>query len=144
MNSKPVNTAITTRIIPGLSAEYEIVSLPYWAWFWLEDFMTQNKISYQGIYETFGDQGDLNQTLHNLAELHQEYAMREVHNLANDNDLEHDDYMTRIHISPQVTTKPPRALKLPKIYKLFGFIACYSTLDAVWSRRNYEESNKIN
>ena len=142
MNNNYTNDNITTRIIPGLSAEYQIVSLPYWAWFWLEDFMQQNKISFQGIYETFGHTGDLTQTLHNIAELHQEYSMREVYNLANDNELETDDFVIQLNTPHEV--KNVKELALPKIYKLFGFMSCATTLEAIWKRRHYEENNKIN
>ncbi len=142
----PTNDNITTRIIPGLTAAHQIVSLPYWAWFWLEDFMQQNKISYRGIYDTFGQHGDISQTLHNLAEVHHEYSMREVYNLANDNDPEDEFYATCLKkkaAEKEVTVKS-QTLNLPKIYKLFGFMPCATTLEAAWSRRNYEENNKIN
>lgn len=142
MSITPLHDQMTTRIIPGLSAQYQIVALPYWAWFWLEDFMQQHRISYQGIFETFGQSEDVSTTLHNLAELHQEYSMREVYNLSNDNELQDEDYITQLHV-PR-TYKKVKETKLPKIYKLFGFMPCATTLDAVWRRRNYEESNKIN
>ena len=141
--NKPHNDNLTTRIIPGLSAEYQIVSLPFWAWFWLDDFMRQNKISYRGIYDTFGHGHDFNQTLHQLAELHQEYSMREIYNLANDNEAEEDFVIQRIQKQKAKLTKQ-RDMKLPKIYKLFGFMSCATTLEAVWRRRHYEgDSNKV-
>jgi len=142
MNKRPQNNNLTTRIIPGLTSQYQIVSLPYWAWFWLDDFMRQHKISYRGIYDTFGNGADFNQTLHNLAELHQEYSMREVYNLANDNEIDPKQYVTSSNKRRKPT--PAKALTLPKIYKLFGFMSCATTLEAVWSRRHYKESNKIN
>lgn len=140
MSTTPTNDNLTTRIIPGLTSQHQIVSLPYWAWFWLDDFMQQHRISYQGIYETFGQERDLSQTLHDIAELHQEYSMREVYNLANDNELDHQIYSGKIRKKSRKTN----GLKLPKIYKLFGFMSCATSLDAVWSRRHYDESNKIN
>lgn len=135
----PVNDNLTTRIIPGLMNDYRIVSLPYWAWYWLEDFMMKNKISYQGIYQTFGKEEDFNQTLRNIAELHHEYAMREIYNLANDNEPSTETYITRIQ-----KKKKTEQVRLPRIYKLFGFISCATTLEAVWERRHYDESNKVN
>jgi hypothetical protein len=140
MMKKPQNDNLTTRIIPGLTSAYQIVSLPYWAWYWLEDFMVQNRISYQGIYDTFGTEGDINQTLQHIAELHHEYAMREVYNLANDNDQDEDEIITRL----ETPKKEKPMLNLPKIYKLFGFMSCATTLEAVWERRHYEDCNKIN
>lgn len=143
MNNKPINDNLTTRIIPGLSSQYQIVSLPYWAWFWLDDFMRQHRISYKGIYKTFVNGGDVNQTLHHLAELHQEYSMRERHNLANDNEFENSDYLRRLN-HKNAKSQKNKQLVFPKIYKLFGFMSCATTLEAVWKRRNYEDSNKIN
>lgn len=143
MNNQPINDNLTTRIIPGLSSQYQIVSLPYWAWFWLDDFMQHHCISYKGIYDIFVTEGNVNQTLHHLAELHQEYSMRERHNLANDNEFENSDYVRRLNHKTAKTRKT-KELTLPKIYKLFGFMSCATTLDAVWKRRNYEESNKVN
>lgn len=140
MIKKPMNDNPTTRIIPGLSSAYQIVSLPYWAWYWLEDFMQQNRISYKGIYETFGTSGDINQTLQQIAELHHEYAMREVYNLANDNEPDNENIITRL----QSKKIKKRTLNLPKIYKLFGFMSCATTLEAVWERRHYDDKNKIN
>lgn len=142
MNNRPTNDNLMTRIIPGLTSQYQIVSLPYWAWYWLEDFMKVNRISYHGIYETFGDNGNLNDTLRNLAELHHEYSMREVYNLANDNEPDDDVIIELLSKNKNKMVKSP--MKLPRIYKLFGFMSCATTLEAVWERRNYEESNKVN
>lgn len=141
MKQNPHNDNLTTRIIPGLTAQYQIVSMPYWAWFWLEDFMKSNLISFQGIYDTFGNQGDINETLCNLAELHHDYTMREVYNLANDNEADNGDVIAHIH--RKIEKKPARAVKMPKIYKLFGFIACPTTLEALWERRNYKKSIRV-
>ena len=140
-NNKPTNDNLTSRVIPGLKSQYRIVSLPFWAWFWLDDFMQQNRISYQGILETFECNGDINNTLHNIAELHQEHCMRGMHNLANDNDfVESSNYRGFTHVRKLNNKKQ----QMPKIYKLFGFISCVTTLDSVWARRNYDDHNKIN
>jgi len=134
----PANDSLKTKIIPGLMSEYRVVSLPYWAWYWLEDFMVQNKISYEGIYSTFGDNKDLNTTLQEVAELHQEHAMREVYNLANQNEPDKNICLTKIY-----APKKKQITNLPKIYKLFGFMACATTLEAVWERRHYRNSSRI-
>lgn len=134
----PENNHFTSRIIPGLTYEYRIVSLPYWAWFWLDDFMLNNKISYQGILEAFKCEHNIDKTFHDIAKLHQQHCMRGAHCLANDN---------ANHINGTDKIKngiPKRAYNLPKIYKLFGFMPCATTLEAVWTRKNYEENNKIN
>ena len=135
----PVNDNVTAKIIPGLLSDYRLVSLPYWAWYWLEDFMVQNRISYQGIYEQYGQNNDLDTTLRNVAELHHKESMKSIYNLANDNELPMEEHLTRVNFK---CAKQIR--NLPRIYKLFGFMSCATTLEAVWERRNYEYSNKVN
>lgn len=136
----PTNDNLTSRVIPGLKSEHRIVSLPFWAWFWLDDFMVQNRISYQGILDTFECDGDINKTLANIAELHQEHCMRGAHKLANDNTFLEAEHKKTL------TTKTNRitSYTYPKVYKLFGFIPCTTTLDSVWTRKNYDEHNQIN
>jgi len=138
--SEPTNDNLTSRVITGLKSEYRIVSLPFWAWFWLDDFMMQHRISYEGMLETFGGNGDINETLKNIAELHQEHCMRGAHNLANDN-----TFLEAIAGKKNFKSKRKiKAYQYPKIYKLFSFMPCATTLDAVWSRKNYDEHNQIN
>jgi hypothetical protein len=146
MIKTPINDNMTTRIIPGITNEHRIVSLPYWAWFWLDDYMHRNRISYQGILDTFRPEteNDLTFTLRQIAELHHEHAMREVYNLANDNNLEQSQIINLLDRKKTKNLTGKRDLKLPRIYKLFGFMSCATTLQAVWERRNYEDSNKIN
>ncbi len=139
--TEPTNDNLTSRVITGLKSEYRIVSLPFWAWFWLDDFMQQNRISYQGMLETYGCNGDINNTLRNIAELHQEHCMRGIHNLANDNNfLENKNSKGATYIK----SLDHRTYNMPKIYKLFGFIPCVTTLDSVWTRKNYDEHNQVN
>ncbi|MEM6811326.1 MAG: hypothetical protein AAF549_02555 [Pseudomonadota bacterium] len=133
------NDNIQTKLIPGLSSQYRIVSLPYWAWYWLDDYMTKNKISYHGIYKTFGIQQDITETLKSLAELHHEFSMREVYNLANDNDPCDETIKLRL----KKKKMPEKSYQLPRIYKLFGFMPCATSLEAVWERRNYYPSNRL-
>ncbi len=137
----PINDNVHTRIIPGLKSAYQIVSLPFWAWYWLDDFMQKHRVSYTGIYDTYGQEGDFTQTLRQIAELHHDYAMREVYNLANDNELQENQFTTLLN--KKTNTTKAQALNLPKIYKLFGFMSCATSLEAVWERRNYRSSNRI-
>lgn len=135
----PVNDNLTSKIIPGLLNDYRLVSLPYWAWYWLEDFMIQNRISYQGIYETYGKNNDIDTTLRTIADLHHKKSMLSVYNLANDNNIPTKTQLTKVNFS-----HPKQITNLPKIYKLFGFMACATTLEAVWERRHYKQNNKVN
>jgi hypothetical protein len=147
MPKTPINDNLKTKVIPGLTAKHQIVALPYWAWYWLEDFMKVNRISYQGIYDTFGTHlqtgGSIGDTLRQLAEMHHEYSMREIYNLANDNEPDESDIIARINKKKSKTKAKPKAFVLPKIYKLFGFMSCATTLEAVWERRHYQDDNRI-
>lgn len=138
MTQNDKNAPKLTRVIPGLTAEYQIVSLPYWAWFWLDDFMQANKLSYKGIYQKIDGDDNINSTLQNLAEFHHEQIMRKRYNLCNDNQLAKEDIFK--HLSHKRTQVKTRDLTLPKIYKLFGFMPCATTLEAVWQRRHRDFS----
>ncbi len=136
----PLNDNLIARVIPGLKAEYRIVSLPLWAWFWLDDFMVQNRISYQGILDTFQTEEDVNVTLQYIAELHQEHCMRGAHKLSNDNMFLETDIKIGGTKKKNYVTK---TYNMPKIYKLFGFIPCVTTLNSVWTRKNYDDYTQI-
>ena len=136
-NKTPLNDHLTTRVIPGLKSEYRIVALPYWAWFWLDDFMVQNRVSYEGILDSFQIDDNINKSLQYIAELHQEHCMRGAHKLSNDNTFLEKD----IKLNRRDRLAAPKTYNLPKIYKLFGFIPCVTSLNAVWARKNYDEYN---
>ena len=137
----PTKDNLTSRVIPGLKSEYRIVSLPFWAGFWLDDFMRANRISYQGMLDTFQCSGDVNNTLRNIAELHQDQSMRKVHRLSNDNKLLEYSDLSKL-AKQQKTHKKLNAM--PKVYKVFGFMPCTTTLDSIWARKNYDEHNQVN
>ena len=139
--TKPLYDSMTTRVIPGLKASYQIVSLPYWAWFWLEDLMKKHNIDYRGLYDRFNVSDDVALALKHLAELHLDEAMRKDHNLANDNNMQNKDLMVLLCRGGGVKKIEP--FQLPKIYKLFGFVPCPTTLAAVWQRRHYNDSNRL-
>ncbi|MCI5060565.1 MAG: hypothetical protein MRY79_05790 [Alphaproteobacteria bacterium] len=141
MNQNDKNAPHLTRIIPGLTAEYQIVSLPYWAWFWLDDFMQTNKIGYKGIYQKLNESENINSALQTIAEFHHEQTMRGRYNLANDNDIPEEEIFK--HLQQKRTQVKTRDLNLPKIYKLFGFMPCATTLEAVWQRRNRDDLSNM-
>lgn len=138
----PLNNNITARVIPGLKSEYRIVTLPHWAWFWLDDFMIQNRICYQGILDSFKCDGNINNTLRNIAEMHQDHCMRSRHNLVNDNSFS-DTTNAKIFTRTKKIKNNSTKNRMPKVYKLFGFMPCTTTLDAIWCRLNYTQSNFI-
>ena len=137
----------TTRIIPGPKLQHSIVSMPSWAWFWLDDFINNcSPNGYKGIYNAFGDAispENLSDALHSIAQLHQDFCLREIYNLANDD--EPDEAYIQTMLQEKIVTpiknnkKKSKTYKdrTPKIYKLFGFMPCPTTLDAVWARQHY-------
>jgi len=130
----------TARILPGLQSEYTIVALPYWAWFWLDDHVQTNyPRGYSQFLSSLNDKIEsedaLADHLETYATVIQSSAMRKVYNLANDNNFLCEDVKRR-----RVSGRPARQIqdvKLPAIYKLFGFMPCATTLEAVWERRHY-------
>lgn len=141
------NKSNTTRIIPGPQSEHRIVSMPSWVWFWLDDFINNcSPNGYSGLYSAFGDainQENLSDSLHRIAELHQDFCLREIYNLANDDEPD-DEYIQNKLYEATVTNIKNNKKKnkttqdrTPKIYKLFGFMPCPTTLDAVWARKHY-------
>jgi len=156
MQNLSIYNDIKTRIIPGLSTNHQIVSMPNWTWFWLDDFMKRNKIDnfdhmYNTLKQRFGSQhklsnDNLTDTLKNIAEIHEEYSMRQLHNLANDNGIEGPQgqhFMSKILPLRNKKKRIRRSYQLPRIYKLFSFIPCATTSDAIWRRKNRANTSRV-
>ena len=145
--SKP---STITRIIPGPSSEHRIVSMPSWAWFWLDDFVTNcSPNGYRGLYKAFGhaiSSENLSDALHGIAQLHQDFCLREIYNLANDDEPDEAYIEARVTTSSVTNFKKTKKVqdRTPKIYKLFGFMPCPTTLDAVWERKHYHNNIILN
>ena len=149
MENLSIYKDIKTRIIPGLQAKHQIVAMPHWSWFWLDDFMKRNSIyDHQHMYQTIGRKYKLNDdnlidTLKNIAEIHAEFSMRQIHNLANDNGIEGPQ--GQHYISKILPYREKAAIKkkrksydnMPKLYKLFSFMPCATTSEAVFERKNH-------
>lgn len=140
MTTNFVNDNQKTRIIPGITAEYQIVSLPEWAWYWLDDFMRSHKIGYKGIYKRFETQNhkhDITASLCQLAEIHQENIVRQNYSLCNDNKAKTEDIVRLVSKSTQSSKQD---MSFPRVFKLFSFMPHATTLDAVWSRLNHRDN----
>ena len=61
------------------------------------------------------------------------------HNLANDNAFLKAKNKKKFETTYKVTN-----FEFPKVYKLFSFMPCVTTLEAVWSRKNYDEHKQVN
>ncbi len=153
MKNLSIYNDLKTRVIPGLATEHRIVSMPYWTWFWLDDFMKRNKIdNFSNMYQTVGQKYDLSNdnlidTLKNIAEIHEEHSMRQLHNLANDNGVEGPQgqhFITKIlPLRNKKTAKRKKPLQLTRIYKLFSFMPCATTSDAVWRRKSRIHTTRV-
>lgn len=148
MSTKKSDTELKTRVIPGLNAEYEIVSLPYWAWYWLDDYLQETRLNYRSLYRNLGQdffrEGEVTDGLIDIAEYQYESFIRESYQLANDNNaaqMSYEDHLKREAGRKKSYNKETK--NLPKIYKLFGFMPCATTLEAVWERRHYKDSNRV-
>jgi len=133
----------TARILPGLQSEYTIVALPYWAWFWLDDHVQTNyprgyKQFLSSLNDKIESEDALADHLETYATVIQSSAMRQIYNLANDNNFFSEEVIKRS--KPKRQKKPMHEVKLPAIYKLFGFMPCATTLEAVWERRHYRSA----
>jgi len=137
-------TGLSTRLLPGLKSEYAIVSLPRWAWIWLDDHIERY---YANGYEEFihdyqsfiESDTDLIHYLELLAHDLQEQSMREDHNLANDNEI----YASAIWLRPYKPQKnrSEKAFKFPIIFQVFKFLPHATDMQTLWQRKNYEKYN---
>ena len=157
MQKLSIYNDIKTRIIPGLATNHQIVSMPNWTWFWLDDFMKRNKIDnfdhmYQSLEQKLGQGYDLSndnltETLKHIAEIHEEYSMRQLHNLANDNGIEGPQGQHFISKILPLRNKKTKTVKKPyqlaRVYKLFKFVPCATTSDAVWRRKNRVNTSRV-
>ncbi len=156
MQDLSIYNDIKTRIIHGLTTNYQIVSMPNWTWFWLDDFMKRNRIdNYDHMYQSLGQKlgqqytisnCNLTETLRSIAEIHEEYSMRELHNLANDNGIEGPQgqhYLRKILPHRNKKKKARKPQKLVRVYKLFSFMPCATTSDAIWRRKNRMSTSRV-
>ncbi len=127
-----------TRIVPGHRAQYELVSMPEWAWVWLEDYMfLYNMDSFPELLSDFQDcihpNQPLSEVLENIAAIHHHFMTQAAYDLENDNDPFSDTF-------PPVKRRKgakhvQKDLKFPQVMQLFGFTAHATTLDAAMLRR---------
>ena len=143
-----------TRLLPlpTLKSDYAIVSMPEWAWYWLDDLV---KRDYPGGYKSLvkaisrrtankgSAQQDLKHILAFYAKEHCDRRMGSLYNLANDNLRPTLSTATTAPEAPAATPNTPFSTKsafykgLPTVYRLFHFMPHATSLTTVWERRNY-------
>lgn len=120
-----------SRLLPGLTTEYSIVSMPAWAWEWLDPMVEtcfprgyQDFIRECAIYSDSDNPAALAAVLENFA-----WLLREDHyKLTNDNWLPDETAPPRAHA-------PARAYRFPKAVKLFSFMPFATSWENVLIRR---------
>lgn len=136
----PLQSNLATRILPGLASEYTIVSLPQWAWMWIDDHV---EIVYENDFHAFinetrhivKDEKQLGEFLSLMASDLRDHQMRTIHNLANDNNVL--DSTNPVPI--QNTTPRHKPLQFPTILMVFKFLPHATDLKTIWARRNYQK-----
>lgn len=134
--------SIITRILPGLTSEYAIVGLPQWAWLWIDDHVEELYANdyRQFIDDTKGvleDEAELTDFLSLMASDLRDYQLRDMHNLANDNDVLNSNCPFRY--AQNITPVSPPAFKFPTIFMVFKFIPHATDLKTLWLRKNYSK-----
>ena len=137
-----MNTGISTRILPGLKAEYDIVSLPCWAWYWIDlhveycyangysDFVNHNRA-------LLSDTVDLATFMSVLAMDLRDTQLRAHHNLANDNDFYNN--IEKLAGDDEDKRNYPKAFQFPTIFQVFKFLPHATDMATLWQRQNYHK-----
>ncbi len=126
--------------LPSLKSDYVIVSMPFTAWYWLDDLVQKlyPKDGYKALTRTF-KRAECAQTLadslRNSAQAHCDAQMAKLYNLANDNAPE-QGYKGATP-SPSMPDKPDLSARMPTVYQLFRFMPHATYLTTIWERRNY-------
>ncbi|MEM6780722.1 MAG: hypothetical protein AAF569_02545 [Pseudomonadota bacterium] len=130
------------RILPGLISQYTIVALPTWAWIWIDDHV---RTTYANDYGSFiKDAGEilkcdseLPSFLSLIATDLRDHKMRNLYNLANDNDILLDFKNNKKR--KQRSKRYPRSFSFPTIFMVFKFMPHATDMKTLWHRRNYHK-----
>lgn len=125
-----------TRILPGLKADYEVVSMSAWAWDWLDEnhYLTEDLPAILDCYQVFNaPEQSLSEFLENIVSLLQHCSIQVAYGLVNDNDP------FAAELSPVRSHKElshyPQNRSYAKAVKLFGFMPHAASFDTVIQRR---------
>lgn len=132
----------TTRILPGLVSQYTIVALPSWAWVCIDEHVSS---IYENDYARFINDtrsiltcdSELPSFLCLVATDLRDHKMRDLYNLANDNDILLDVQEGR-HRRGR-SARYPKSFKFPTIFMIFKFIPHATDMKTLWHRRNYSK-----
>ncbi len=123
-----------SRLLPGLTTEYTIVSMPAWAWEWLDPMV--NKLFVHGYKDFIRECAGYSQGQSTLSEVLENFAwlLREdYYRLTNDN-WPPDQVLETL----PVARKP--AYNFPQAHKLFSFMPFATSWENVLIRRGLSRS----
>ncbi|MCB1530007.1 MAG: hypothetical protein H6853_09035 [Rhodospirillales bacterium] len=134
----PISSENISRLLPGLRAEYAIVSMPPWAWHWLDRFVMN---SYPQGYRAFLQEcakvlpsdACLSPMLEDLARSYRDG----VYEIANDTwkTTPEEKGVAKRRIPAKSSGKRDRPM--PKAQYLFRFLPHATTMDALHIRKSF-------
>jgi hypothetical protein len=118
-----------SRVLPGLTTEYTIVSMPAWAWHWLDTMVKEYfPEGYKSFISECAAHSDGQRPLADILEGFARLFREDYYRLTNDN------WPLAENAPPAARTVMP-AYNFPKAVKLFGFVPFATTWDNVLTRR---------
>lgn len=122
-----------SRLLPGLTTEYSIVSMPAWAWPWLDTLVRECfPQGYREFMRECAEYADAERPLEDILESFARLRREDHYRLTNDNEP-----LTANANMPMAVRRPRRPLRFPKAVRLFGFLPFATTWDQVLMRRGW-------
>ncbi len=127
------NTRRISRLLPGLSTEYTIVSMPAWAWPWLDTLVEECfPQGYRAFISECAEYANGDRSLEDILESFARLRREDHYRLTNDNWPENDSAPAR----PAAARRHP-PYRLSKAMKLFAFLPFATTWDQVLLRKGW-------
>lgn len=127
------NKGRVSRLLPGLTTEYSIVSMPAWAWPWLDTLVQECfPQGYRAFISECALYANQDRPLEDILESFARLRREDHYRLTNDNDPLTEN--ANIAHAPRRRQRP---LRLPKAVKLFAFLPFATTWESVLIRRGW-------
>lgn len=124
-----------SRLLPGLTTEYSIVSMPAWAWPWLDTLVRECfPQGYRQFLVECAEYTDQDRPLEDILESFARLRREDHYRLTNDNEP------TAANVNHTVAARPAtrrRTMCFPKAVRLFRFMPFATTWDHVLIRRGW-------
>lgn len=129
------NKGRISRLLPGLTTEYSIVSMPAWAWPWLDTLVRECfPQGYREFIRECAEYADHERPLEEILESFARLRREDHYRLTNDNDPLVANSNAASTARPAARRRP---LRMPKAVKLFTFMPFATTWDQVLMRRGW-------